>query len=101
MLTHQGFLSLVEQGGTAAFATVGGESEEAIERLVEIFQAEMCGERISTAEFLTVYEHVCKARGHSANPVSLNDIDAIRARLDELTHQWADVGTNEALTLRF
>lgn len=101
VLTHQGFLSLVEQGRAAASATVGNESEEAIERLVEVFQAEMWGERVSAAEFLAVYEHACEARGHHANPVSPSDIDAIRARLDKLKHQWADVGTNEALILRF
>jgi len=41
VLTHRGFLGLVGDGQGAGFTTTGGDSEEAIERLVESFQAEM------------------------------------------------------------
>jgi len=101
VLAHRGFLSLVEQGGAADFATTGGESEEAIERLVEAFQAELWGGRVPTDELIATYEHACHTRGHGVALVSTGDVEAIRVRLDDLTRQWVAVRVNEALTLRF
>jgi len=98
-LAHRGFLGLVADGAAAAFETAGGESEEAIERLVETFQAEMWGGRVPSADFLATYEHACDSRGHAAVAVSAEDVEAIRARLDELTDKWAAVGVNESLRL--
>jgi len=98
-LAHRGFLGLVADGAAAAFETTGGDSEEAIERLVETFQAEMWGGRVSSADFLATYEHACGARGHAAVPVAAEDVEAVRARLDELTESWAAVGVNESLTV--
>jgi len=48
-LGHRGFLGMVADGKAAEFATQGGDSEEAIERLVECFQAEMWGGRVPGA----------------------------------------------------
>jgi hypothetical protein len=101
VLAHRGFLSLVEEGQTAGFATAGGESEEAVERLVETFQAEMWGGRVPAADLLATYEHACGARGHAAVPVLADDVAAIRGRLDALTAQWAALPIEGALTLRF
>jgi hypothetical protein len=98
-LSHGGFLGLLAEGQAAAFTTVGGEAEEALERLVEVFQAEMWGTRVSNAELLGAYEHACDARGHPAVPVSAEDVDAIRDRLDQLTSAWSQVPTNASLTL--
>ena len=98
-LVHRGFLSLLVDGQPASFATAGGESEEAIERLVETFQAEMWGGRVTAADLLATYEHACEARGHAPVPVSIADVDAIRTRLDELTAKWAEVPVNAALTV--
>jgi hypothetical protein len=98
-LSHVGFLRLLADGQAAAFTTVGGEAEEALERLVEVFQAEMWGTRVSSAELLGVYEHACAARGHAAVPVVAEDVDAIRDRLDQLTEAWSQVPTNGSLTL--
>ena len=69
-LAHRGFLSLVADGQSANFAAVGGEGEEAVERLVETFQAEMWGGRVPAADLLATYEHACEARGHAVAPVS-------------------------------
>jgi hypothetical protein len=98
-LAHRGFLSFLTDGQPAGFATAGGESEEAIERLVETFQAEMWGGRVAAADLLATYEHACAARGHSSVPVSIDDVTAIRARLDELSAKWAEVPVNGALTV--
>lgn len=98
-LSHRGFLGLLADGQAAAFTTVGGEAEEALERLVEVFQAEMWGGSVSTPELLGTYHHACIARGHPAVPVSTEDVDAIRDRLDQLTSAWSQVPTNASLTL--
>lgn len=100
-LAHGGFLSLVADGQPAAFETMGGDAEEAIERLVETFQAEMWGGRVPAAELLATYAHACEARGHAVAPVSAQDVDAIRARLNALTVQWAEVPVNGNLVLDF
>lgn len=99
VLSHRGFLSLVAEGQGAVFATVGGESEDAVERLVESFQAEMWGGRVPADELLATYHIACEARGHGAVAVSEADVDAVRARLDELSTQWAAVPVNGSLVL--
>jgi hypothetical protein len=100
-LAHRGFLSLVAGGEAADFATVGGDSEDAIERLVESFQAEMWGGRAPSEELLATYEIACEARGHPPVPVSAEDVKEIRACLDELTTKWATVPVNGSLTVEF
>ena len=98
-LSRRGFLSLVADGQGAVFASKGGEAEEAIERLVENFQAEMWGGRVTAGDLLESYEHACAAKGHAAAPVSVADVGSIRARIDALTAQWAAVPLNGSLTL--
>jgi hypothetical protein len=98
-LARRGFLALVADGESAGFRTKGGVSEEAIERLVEVFQAEMWGGRVAAAEFIETYEHACEARGHSAVSVTSEDVDAVRMRLDQLTSDWRDVPVNGSMTL--
>ncbi|UUR07636.1 hypothetical protein [Sphingomonas glaciei] len=65
-----GFLGLLAAGAPVSFTTAGGAEEEAAERLVECFQAELWGGRVPAAELITAYEHACAARGHAAVPVS-------------------------------
>jgi hypothetical protein len=101
VLAHRGFLTLVQHGAAAGFAATGGDSEEAIERLVEVFQAELWGGRVAVNDLLASYEHACAARGHKVAPVTAADIAAIRLRLDELTHRWNALAINGALTLHF
>ena len=96
-----GFLGLVADGAPAAFTTAGGDSEEAIERLVECFQAEMWGGRVPAGELLAAYVHACEARGHLSVPVPTEAVVRIRDRLDALSGQWAavPVGGDLVLTL--
>ena len=96
-LTHRGFLGLVAGGEAAAFTTQGGDSEEAIERLVETFQAEMWGGRVPAEDLIATYEHACAAKGHPKVPVSVEDVESIRARLDDLTEQWTAVPLHGSL----
>ena len=99
VLSHRGFLSLVAEGEAAVFATVGGETEDAVDRLGEAFQAEMGGGRVPADELLDAYKLGCEARGHGAVPVSSEDVEAVRNRLDELTEQWRAVLVGGSLTL--
>ena len=101
VLAHRGFLSLVKQGKPAVFGTGGGDSEEAVERLVEVFQAEMWGGRVATADFVATYQHACEARGHAVTAITQVEVGAIRAQLDELSRQWSEVAVNDPFTLRF
>ena len=99
VLSHRGFLSLVAEGQGAAFATAGGAPEEAIERLVEAFQAEMWGGPVPAEELLDAYRLGCEARGHASVPVSAEDVEEIRQRLDSLTEQWSALPVGESLVL--
>ena len=101
ILVHRGFLSLVADGSAAGFATAGGEREEAIERLVETFQAELWGGRVDAADLIATYQHACDARSHAAVPIGLADIGSIRERLDDLTARWNAVPLNGSLTVEF
>src|SRR5688572_9477728 len=75
-----GFLGMVADGAPAAFTTTGGAEQEAVERLVECFQAEMWGGRVPAGDLLAAYEHACGARGHAAVAVSEAEVEAIRRR---------------------
>lgn len=99
VLAHRGFLTLVAQGQAVGFDTGGAQEDHAVERLVEVFQAEMWGGRVPVADLIATYEHACAARGHDAATISAEDVAAIRARLDELTGQWADVPIDGGLTV--
>lgn len=101
VLPHRGFLSLVKEGQSANFVMGGDGTEAAMERLVETFQAEMWGGRVPAEDLIATYEHACEASGHGVAGITSADIDAIRARLDELTRQWSALSVNEGLTVRF
>ena len=99
VLCHRGFLSRVAAGDAMAYTMRGDDAGEAVERLVETFQAEMWGGRVPVADLLATYAHACAARGHAVAPVSPDDIAAIRACLDDLTARWAAVPVGGALDL--
>ena len=102
VLAHCGFLTMVAEGQAAGFGMAGGgDAEEAVERLVETFQAEMWSGRVPAAELLAMYEHACGARGHTAVPVTGVDIEAVRARLDALTAEWGALPVNGVLAVGF
>ncbi|WP_315763572.1 hypothetical protein [Sphingomonas sp. Y38-1Y] len=99
VLAQRGFLSMVKDGSPADFSAQGGEGEEAVERLVETFQAELWGGRVPASEMIATYEHACHARDHAVAAVTEHDIEAIRARLDTLSERWTALPVNDAMTL--
>jgi hypothetical protein len=98
-LAHRGFLGLVAGGDALSFTTAGGEAEESVERLVESFQAEMWGGRVPAEDLLASYATGCDARGHTAAPVTVEDVEKIRSSLDTLTEQWNAVPVNGSMTV--
>ena len=96
VMAARGFLSSLADG-----APPGGESAEAIERLVETIQAEAWSGPAPADELIALYEIACDARGSKVIPVDAAAIDAIRARMADLTAQWSAVPVGSTLTLDF
>jgi hypothetical protein len=101
VVPHRGFLSLLRDGKPASFSTQGDGVANAIERLVETFQAEMWSGRVPAADVIALYEHGCTASGHVVAPVSEQEVEAIRARIDELGAAWENVPGKGKLTVVF
>ncbi len=99
VLGRRGFLGLVAEGRAPAFTTQGSEAEASVERLVEVLQAEMWGGRVSVEALIDAYHHACAARGHGAAPLSAEDVDAVRARIDTLAPLWAALPVGKSLAL--
>ena len=100
-VAERGFLSLVADGQTADFQIMGNATSEAVERLVETFQAEMWGGRVQAEELIAVYDQACAVRGHATAPITPSDVALIRARIDELSRQWAALPVGGSLSLAF
>lgn len=99
VLEHRGFLSMVAGGDRLEFETVGGVSEEAVERLVEAFQSALWSGGGDAADIRYAYLTACEARGHAALQVSDEHIHEISARLGELSEAWEAIGEGETLSL--
>jgi hypothetical protein len=99
VVPHRGFLSLLKDGQAVGFAMEADGAAQAVERLVEAFQAEMWGGRVPAEELLAVYVHAC---GDEAAPdVSVAEVEAIRAAIDALGEEWARVPVGGGMTVRF
>ncbi|WP_242182331.1 hypothetical protein [Sphingomonas sp. CARO-RG-8B-R24-01] len=101
VVPHRGFLSLLREGQPASFLTQGDAVADAIERLVETFQAEMWSGRVSASDAIAMYEHGCAASGHAVAPVSKQEIEAIRVRIDALSAAWSNVPEKGTLIVGF
>lgn len=99
VLTPRGFLSLLGEGQEAGFSMQSSAPHEAIERLVEIFQAELWGERLTDVEFTRTYNHACAARNHASFPISNAEIALIRNRLEDLGQRWNELPLNGSMVL--
>lgn len=96
-----GFLSLIAGGGDGGFR-MGVEDGQAqsVERLVEMFQGEgWSGGPMAEADFIALYRVTCEERGDTPLPITGAAITAIRARIEDLTRQWAAVPVGGQLVL--
>lgn len=98
-LAARGFLSKLEAEGPRAMTRE--DAAEAVERLVETFQAETWSGQAPDDEFLALYALGCEARGHAVLPVGAEALAAIRRAMDQLAARWDGLKTGESLTLAF
>jgi hypothetical protein len=99
VVPHRGFLSLLKDGQAAGFAMEADGAAQAVERLVEMFQAELWGGRVAAAELLAMYVHACGEEGAAA--VSVEEVEAIRAAIDALGEEWARVPVGGGMVVVF
>lgn len=101
-LHRRGFIGRVHDGEPVAFQMQGDAESDGVERLVEVFQADgWSGWNTPPADMLDLYQVTCRARACAPLPVRVDDVDAIRSRLLELTARWEPLAAGESLTLRF
>jgi hypothetical protein len=102
VLEARGFISRVAAGEAANF-TMGAEPEsDGVERLVEALQGDgWSGGGSHPGEIIDLYRVTCEARGCPMLPVDVAAIDAIRARIAELTREWDAVPVHGMLELEF
>lgn len=102
ILDARGFLGRVAAGEAADF-TMGAEAEsDGVERLVEVIQGDgWSGGATPAEEMLALYAVTCDARKCPALAVDAATIDAIRARMAELTAAWDAVPVGGTLELAF
>lgn len=96
-----GFLGLAAAGGGTGF-TAGNEDAHAraIERLVETVQAEAWGGTpVPDGDFISLYVATCEAREDPPLALDGPTLARIRARLADLSRQWAAVKPGGTLEL--
>lgn len=101
-LHRRGFLSRVLDGEAAGFQMEAAAESDAVERLVEVFQADgWSGWCSLPADMLDLYRLTCAARQCPPLRLDTADIDAVREHLLALTGQWQASAIGDRLTLRF
>jgi hypothetical protein len=101
VVPRRGFLTKLAAGEHASYRMAHEADAEAIERLVECFQAELWSGRSDEAALIAFYEHACAARGHAYFTVSAQEVILLRATIDRLAAQWARVPVGGSLELMF
>lgn len=100
-LTTPGFLGLIAAGGDGGFRLgLDDGHAQSVERLVEMFQGEgWSGGPMADDDFMALYATTCEERGNTPLPIDGTTIAAIRARIADLTAQWAAVPVGGQLVL--
>lgn len=102
VLDARGFIGRVAAGEAAAL-TMGAEPEsDGVERLVEAIQGDAWSGGVAPAgDVIDMYRVTCEARRCPMLPVDDGAIDAIRARIAELTAEWDAVPVGGVMELEF
>lgn len=96
----RGFIGRVAEGEAADFRMAAEAQSDGVERLVEVMQGDgWSGGTTPPAEMIALYRVTCTARECPMLPVSVSDIEAVRARIAELTAAWTDVPVGGTLDL--
>lgn len=100
VLHKRGFIGRVLAGEAASFRMEAESESDGVERLVEVFQADgWSGWNSAPADMLDLYRVTCEARQCPALKVDASDIEAVRARILELTAQWQALAVGGSLRL--
>lgn len=99
VLEKHGFMSRVAAGEAASFRMGPEAASEAVERLVETMQADAWSGRPDPAEVIDLFHVTCAARGDTPFPLTVEDVQSIRARIDDLARAWDDVPIGGRLQL--
>jgi hypothetical protein len=101
-LSARGFLRRVGAGEAAAFTMAADAESDGVERLVEAIQGDAwSGGTTPAADLIDLYRVTCEARGCPMLAVDETTIEAIRARLAELSRDWDALPVGGTMTLRF
>jgi hypothetical protein len=99
-LEKRGFLTRVREGAPADFRMLPEAESDGVERLVEVFQGDAwSGGDSAAADMLDLYRVTCAERACPMLAVAETDMDAIRARIAELTAQWDALPVGQSLAL--
>jgi len=99
-LEKRGFLARVREGERADMRMRGEAESDGVERLVEVIQGDAWSSHTSdAAAMLDLYRVTCDARACPMLDVDPGDIEAIRARMAELTAQWNALAVGQSLSL--
>lgn len=101
-LDARGFMHRIAAGEPASFQMQGNAESDGVERLVEVFQGDgWSGGSTPPDAMIELYRLTCDARNCAPLPVDAATILAIRARIADLTGQWAAVAPGDSLTLDY
>jgi hypothetical protein len=101
-LHKRGFVARVISGEAAIYQMSAEPEAEAVERLVEVFQADgWSGWNSAPEAMLDLYQVTCNARQNVPLALSTEDIQAVRAQILALTAQWQATPVGESLALQF
>ncbi len=99
-LAKRGFLTRVREGERADMRMRGEAESDGVERLVEVIQGEAgSGGASDAAAMLDLSRVTCDARACPMLDIDPDDIEAIRARMAELTTQWGALAAGQSLNL--
>lgn len=97
-----GFVGRVASGEAAVLTMAAEPESDGVERLVEAIQGDAWSGGVSPAEdVIDLYRVTCEARECPMLPVDPQAIDAIRARIAELTREWEAVPVGGVMELEF
>ncbi|WP_310473825.1 hypothetical protein [Sandarakinorhabdus sp.] len=96
-----GFLHLIADGSDGGFRTgIEDRTAQSVERLVEMFQGEGWSQTaLPDDEFIALYATTCDERGDTPLAVTGALLTAIRARMAEVSAQWAAVPVGGKMVL--
>lgn len=89
-LRKRGFMTRIKAGESANFSMQGDHESDGVERLVEVFQGDAwSGGATPVPEMLELYRVTCQERACPPLDLSIADMQAIRAAIEDLDRQWS------------